>query len=120
VSSPRPARVGSAPPSAARGPDEAADGAFAVALSLPPTLVAVLKQHVREAVSEALDAQTRPPRLLSDERLCAEVLGCSVQTLRTRLLPEGIPFVRVGDVRRWDPEAVLVWLRSRSPARGES
>lgn len=81
-------------------------------VTIPPELLAELRQLVREECAHAIDAQSAPPRLLTDERLCSEVLGISTQTLRTRLLPAGIPYLLVGDQRRWDIDAVLQWLAS--------
>ena len=84
-----------------------------VELRLPPELLDALVERMRLAVAEALDAQVRPAELLNDERVCIELLGVSTRTLRDVLLPAGLPYLRVGDMRRYDRTEVIAWLRAR-------
>lgn len=77
-----------------------------------------LRALIRDEVAAVLDEQSPRCRLLTDEQVCHEVLGVGITTLRTRLIPDGIPHVMVGDVRRWDPDEVLQWLRKRPAANG--
>lgn len=82
-------------------------------MTLPAAVVDAFLDRVRLVVGEMLDAQSRPALLMSDERLCAEVLGISTKTLRTKLLPAGCPHLMVGGCRRYDVDAVLAWLKSQ-------
>lgn len=69
---------------------------------------------VRAAVADAL-AEHEPstaPSLL-DREACARMLGVSLGTL-DRLRREGLPRVPVGDVDRFEADAVLMWLRERA------
>ncbi len=68
---------------------------------------------VRAAVAEVLaehQPQTRPALL--DRAGCALLLGVSLATL-ARLRADGLPELRVGDSPRYEPAAVLEWVRSR-------
>ena len=78
----------------------------------------VLTERVRQVVVHALDAQSRPALLMTEERVAAELLDVSTRTVRDRLLPDGLPHVLVGDQRRYDPAEVLEWLRARAPRGG--
>jgi hypothetical protein len=102
----------------ARRADHEADKSksLSITVTLPSELIAELEARMRIVVAEALDAQTRPTRLLTDERVCLELLGCSTRTLRDVLLPAGLPCLRIGDMRRYDPDEVLAWLRARREA----
>jgi hypothetical protein len=84
-----------------------------VELHLPPSVVDALVERIQLAVAEVLDGQSQPPMLLTDDRLCLEVLGVSTATLRKVLLPQGLPHLLVGDQRRYDRDEVLAWLRAR-------
>jgi hypothetical protein len=86
---------------------------IAATISLPPAALDALVDRIVTAVAAAVESQARPCRLLDDARVCAELLGCSTQTLRVRLLPLGIPYLLIGDQRRWDADQVIAWLRSR-------
>jgi hypothetical protein len=74
---------------------------------LEPLLERVMQRVLTEYLGEM-----NKRRLLTDREIAVEVLGCSIETLRTRLLPAGVPHVLVGDARRYDPGEVLEWLRA--------
>ena len=84
-----------------------------IELRLPPSTVDALVERIQLAVAETLHTQAGPAQLLSDQRVCIELLGCSTRTLRDVLLPAGIPHMLVGDMRRYDRNEVIEWLRSR-------
>ncbi len=70
---------------------------------------AALTALVSEAVQGALEAHRQAP-LLVDKQVLAKRLACSaahVDNLRKR----GLPVVMVGDAVRFEPAAVLEWLR---------
>lgn len=70
------------------------------------------------ALQEELQADRAPvpaltgPMLVSGAEL-GRLLGCS-RTQVHRLRLEGAPAVRLGDVYKFEPAAVLAWLRERS------
>jgi excisionase family DNA binding protein len=73
-----------------------------------------LKELIREAVREEI-ASVRPaaaPSALVDKRECARALGVSTATVDRLCATQRIPFVVVGDVRRFDLEAVRAALES--------
>ncbi|MFT3769645.1 MAG: tyrosine-type recombinase/integrase [Minicystis sp.] len=82
------------------------------------------RARIHAAVDALLDAlfdDTEPapaapaptaPAVLVDKREVARTLGVSVATV-DRLDREGQPFIRVGDVKRYDLAAVLAWHRDR-------
>jgi hypothetical protein len=75
---------------------------------------AELRELVTAAVAEALEgasASRHAPTLL-DRAAIANALDVSVATL-DRLRLEGMPELRLGDVPRFELDAVLGWLRSR-------
>ena len=77
-----------------------------------------LRELVRKAVRDELDASGSPATtttaLVTKQALAAQ-LGISVAGV-DRLVRDGrIPFVRVGDVRRFDPVAVRAALEQREP-----
>jgi hypothetical protein len=72
----------------------------------------LIERAMERTLTEYLGAE-RKRRLLTDRELAVEVLGCSTDTLRERLLPAGLPHVLVGDARRYDPDEVIAWLRTR-------
>lgn len=53
-----------------------------------------------------------PPPALLDRAGIARELGCSVAKI-DRLCNEGMPFVRLGDTKRFRVQAVLKWLEAR-------
>jgi hypothetical protein len=98
---------------------DAESPALALTVALPPAGLDALRAIVREECAEAVAAQSAPPRLLTDEEICRQVLRTTSRTLRMRLLQRGIPFVLVGDQRRWDPDEVIEWLRQQRQGIGE-
>jgi hypothetical protein len=85
------------------------------------TLDESLRQAVRAVVREELDravvelvAELRAdgtPRLL-DRDGAARLLGVSTKTL-DRLVKAGAPFLLVGEAKRFEPAALVAWLRGR-------
>ena len=92
--------------------DNDASKSLSITVTLPPEIIAELEARMRIVVVEALEAQTRPAELLTDERVCLELLGCSTRTLRDVLLPAGLPCLRIGEMQRYDPAKVREWLRA--------
>ncbi len=79
---------------------------------------AAAKKGIEEALSAWRDSDsTRASPLLVDKRLLAHALGISVATVDRLCRAGAIPFVHVGDARRFDLEAVRAALRpSDTPA----
>lgn len=77
-----------------------------------------LSALVRGAVSEALAQGGR--ELLIDKQILADRLGCSVAHV-DNLRKRGLPTVLVGQSVRFEPGAVVAWLREHSapPGAGE-
>ena len=93
----------------------AADPEDALQNALAPWFTAIeamIERAIARVLAEQETAANRH-RLLTDRELAAEVLGCSVDTLQKRLIHEGLPFVPVGDMRRYDVAEVLAWLKTR-------
>jgi len=81
-----------------------------------------LQELVRVAVIEALGeleglAANRAPALLDRAGLARE-LGCSLASV-DRMARQGLPFVRVGSVRRFERETALGWLARESGRQSE-
>jgi len=76
-----------------------------------------LGELIRSAVLDALsDAQERPaksPPGLLDRAGLARALGCSTGHV-DRLCRRGLPYVRVGTVRRFDFSKITAWLAKPS------
>jgi hypothetical protein len=74
---------------------------------------AVVREAVREELVEigGSSAERRGPALV-DRNGLAQALSVSVSTI-DRLRAEGAPTVWVADAPRFEPEAVVAWLRSR-------
>jgi excisionase family DNA binding protein len=88
------------------------------------SLLELVRAAAREGAEQALAAQrpTTPPTSgsLVDKRGLAHALGVSPATI-DRLCRDGrIPFTRVGDVRRFDPVAVLAALEQGVEASATS
>lgn len=85
----------------------------------PTTLVimppAELEGLIERAVQHALARDGGKP-LLVDRQTLARQLGCSAAHI-DNLRKQGLPVVRVGHVKavRFEPGAVLEWLRRNSP-----
>lgn len=75
-----------------------------------------LTELVREQVDAALAEHARdhtPQALLVGPSEMAALIDVSRTTLH-RLREDGCPCVRVGDTFKYEPEAVLSWLRGRA------
>ena len=68
-----------------------------------------LKTLVASAVKDVLGASAQ---LLVDKQTLAQRLSCSAAHI-DNLRKQGLPIVRVGEAIRFDPQAVLDWLRNR-------
>src|SRR5690606_21931433 len=78
----------------------------------------IVADEVRSGLADLLAeivSQQSPPKPL-DRRGLAEWLGCSLPTV-DRLRREGCPELMVGDSPRFEPDAVLAWLREREVSR---
>lgn len=73
-----------------------------------------LERVVSRVVRAELHKEAAP--LLVDRQTLARQLGCSAAHI-DNLRKQGLPVVRVGNVRavRFEPGAVLEWLRQNSP-----
>lgn len=87
--------------------------------------LASLRVVVREAVVEALASadvarsHVRPTRLLTKQET-ADALGISSAQLDRLCRAGRVPFIHVGDVRRFDLAAVLEALKDSTPGRPAS
>jgi excisionase family DNA binding protein len=73
-----------------------------------------LRALVREAVAEALAPRQNTGSELVTKGELARSLSCSTASI-DRMVREGLPGVVVGKTRRFDREAVRVWLETRTP-----
>lgn len=71
--------------------------------------------RLRDELVEVLEA--RPVKKLLDGQELGVLLQVTSPTIR-KLRGEGLPFVTLGAVRRYDQVAVLAWLTSRGTATG--
>jgi len=84
--------------------------------SSPTTEIVVMQPDqlsalVQRAVRDEMERQ-QGGSLLCDKQTLARQLNCSgahIDNLRKR----GLPVVHVGDALRFDPKAVLLWLREQ-------
>jgi hypothetical protein len=89
-------------------------------MTAPPSVVVMTPEAVsalvKTAVSEALTEQREDvcPALL-DRNGLAQALGCSPSQV-DRLRRGGLPFIRLGDVPRFELARCLEWLRQRGDA----
>lgn len=74
-----------------------------------------LKTIVATAVKDALDTKSQ---LVVDRQTLARRLDCSAAHI-DNLRKKGLPTVKVGELIRFDPEAVLSWLRAQPEATTE-
>ena len=75
-----------------------------------------LARLVTEAVTDALKVTARPlPAPLLDRKQCAEWLQVDVRTI-DKLRGKGMPHLLVGDVPRFEVDAVREWLRVQQPS----
>ena len=73
----------------------------------------LIADTVAEAIADALDdlKRNREPDLLGGKEMAAK-LGVSRTKLHV-LRTEGCPSVKVGDVYKFEPAAVMAWLKAR-------
>ncbi len=74
-------------------------------------LRAIIRDEFENVLVE-LDEDRLPVKPLLDSNQCAQALSTSRTTI-DRLVRQGMPFVRLGEVRRYDFDEVLTWLRNR-------
>ncbi|HTF90112.1 MAG TPA: hypothetical protein VK843_16980 [Planctomycetota bacterium] len=98
------------------------DGEYAGGMPNVQGLVVVPLERLREVlaavVAEHVPAsgdQPVAPVLVNGTEL-GRRLGCSRSTV-FRLEGDGMPSVRLGDVRRYDPRDCLAWLKAREAQR---
>jgi hypothetical protein len=86
----------------------------------PEQLEERLEAAIERVIASFVDAThaTGSNAPLLDDTACAVLLGISPKTLRCRLIPAGMPFVRVGDVRRYERAAVLALVRGDRESEG--
>lgn len=83
---------------------------------LSEVLKAVMRSVLREELAELREALTESPKSeYRDRQQEAQRLGISIATL-DRLCREGLPFVYVGDSRRFRAAEVDAWLDTRRMA----
>jgi hypothetical protein len=73
-------------------------------------LATLVRNAVADALAEHEPTSDRPALL--DRVALARALGVSASTV-DRLRSEGCPSIRIGDVPRFELDAVLAWLRER-------
>jgi hypothetical protein len=82
----------------------------------PPLILASFEQiaaMLREVLEQVLaDQREDPACLLLDRNGIAKALGCSPSQI-DRLRRLGMPFIRLGDVPRFELARCLEWLRQR-------
>jgi hypothetical protein len=83
-------------------------------VSLEQDLRAIVRDEVREALTEALAdrASSKPAPTLLDRAGLANALGCSLPHV-DKLRRQGMPCIRLGDVPRFELARCLEWLRGR-------
>lgn len=69
-------------------------------------LDALLRRRIGEIASPAL------PRFLTSAQ-CADWLGCTPQAISHWCRDADMPHVMLGSERRFDPDEVIEWMRSR-------
>ena len=92
-------------------PSAPAAGGLGVAVSFDETLSALVREAVRAELAVLPKAPETRPTLLDRKGLARE-LAVSVASI-DRLAREGLPFVRVGAVKRFDLKLIRAWLDSQ-------
>jgi hypothetical protein len=82
----------------------------ALAAAVRDLLAPIIREAVLDAFAE-LEPEPRPA--LIDRAALARELHVSTATV-SRLMREGLPFVRVGDAARFELARALTWLQSRA------
>lgn len=70
---------------------------------------------IQRAVTDARRSGGSVEPLLVDKQQLAQRLSCSAAHI-DNLRKQGMPWVRLGEAVRFDPTAVLDWLRRQQPA----
>lgn len=70
-----------------------------------------LKQLVRDVVRAEMQAPAAPEYLSTEQ--VAEMIGCTVESIRTYCSRDDLPCVRIGKLRRFHRGDVLAWLEER-------
>ncbi len=89
-------------------------------MTLDDYLSELVRRAVREEVSNALAELTvsEPRPELRESDAMARELSISRSTL-DRLVNRGLPYIRVGDVRRFRTAEVMAWLEEQQAGRYE-
>jgi len=87
----------------------------ALARVLGPMLELMIKRAVIDALAEYGAGERARPEYV-DCATMAELVYCSQAQIH-RLCHEGLPFVRLGEVKRFRPAAVCEWLEARTAER---
>ena len=88
----------------------------ALARVLAPMLEPMIKRAMLETLAE-IQAAEPPARLLHDAREVGAALDVSRATVY-RLVDEGLPYVLVGDTRKFVLDDVMAWLKARTAQAG--
>jgi len=83
--------------------------------ALPTALWSVIAPLVDELVATKLAELRKPRENALEQKEMAAALGVSVKTL-LKMVDQGMPFMLVGDYKRFERERVLAWLHEH--ARG--
>lgn len=84
------------------------------------SMVVCSAESLRALIASALeDALGKGSQLLIDKQMLAHRLSCSASHI-DHLRKHGLPWVRVGDAVRFDPAAVIDWLRKNTPSAEEA
>ena len=86
-----------------------------IARVLATALKPMIESAVRDVFVEFHQAEP-PKRILVDARELGTALAVSRATVY-RLVEEGMPYVLVGDTRKFDTERVLAWLEAHTAER---
>jgi excisionase family DNA binding protein len=70
-----------------------------------------LKRLVRDVVRSEMQAPAAPEYLSAEQ--VAEMVGCTVESIRTYCSRDGLPCVRIGKLRRFHRGDILAWLEER-------
>ena len=82
-------------------------------VSVSPEVVVCTPERLKTLVASAVkDVLGASAQLLVDKQTLAQRLSCSAAHI-DNLRKQGLPIVRVGEAIRFDPQAVLDWLRNR-------
>jgi excisionase family DNA binding protein len=100
-------------PLRAATPPTADAPAFTLSRSELEALIVDATRHAVEAALAATPARASSANLLSVSEM-AERLGCHRSKVNSMRL-QGCPAVRLGSIFRYEPAAVLAWLKAQEP-----